>query len=67
MSPEIERLLAAGRRLAEERLPGGAEAELVAATAVWCRYVEGKLRFTIGAAWIDVPFSGWTRSLGVDW
>ena len=31
--------------------------------AIWCKYVEGKLRFTIAAASIDLPFSGWTRTL----
>ena len=63
LGPEVERLLAAGVRLAEERLPPGSEPELVAATAVWCKYVEGKLRFTIGEASLDVPFSGWMRLL----
>jgi hypothetical protein len=61
--PEVERLLAAGARLAQERLPAGAEAELVAATAIWCKHVDGKLRFTIGSASLDLPFSGWTRTL----
>jgi hypothetical protein len=61
--PDFERLLATGMRLAEERLSPGDTAELVDATAIWCKYVEGKLRFTIGSASVDLPFSGWTRKL----
>ena len=63
LESEREKLLAAGRRLAEERLPSGSHPELISAKAVWCKYVDGKLRFTIGAASIDLPFSGWTRTL----
>jgi hypothetical protein len=63
LGPEVERLVAAGTRLAEERLPPASEPQLVAATAVWCKYVEGKLRFTIGEAVLDFPFSGWMRWL----
>jgi hypothetical protein len=32
-------------------------------TAVWCKFVEGKLRFTIGSASADLAFSGWARLL----
>ena len=63
LEADLERLLAAGSRLAKERLPAGAGVELVACRAIWCKYVEGKLRFTIGAASFDLPFSGWTRTL----
>ena len=56
-------LMAAGLRLALDRLPAGASVELVECRAIWCKYVEGKLRFTIAAASIDLPFSGWTRTL----
>ena len=63
LEADWERLLAAGNRLAEERLPAGAMLDLVACRAIWCKYVEGKLRFTIAAASIDLPFSGWTRTL----
>lgn len=61
--PEIERLLAAGGRLAEERLPAGCVPELINATAIWCKYVEGKLRFTIESSSVDLPFSGWALTL----
>lgn len=30
---------------------------------IWCKYAEGKLRFTIGDLSADLPFSGWTRTL----
>lgn len=40
---------------------GGAGVEEIA--AVWCKFVEGKLRFTIGSASVDLPFSGWARSV----
>jgi hypothetical protein len=63
LGPEVERLLATGARLAAERLPPGSEPELLLATAVWCKHAAGKLRFTIGDAAIEVPFSGWARSL----
>jgi hypothetical protein len=63
LEADLERLLAAGRRLAEERLPAGASLELVGCRAIWCKYVEGKLRFAIAAASMDLPFSGWTRTL----
>lgn len=33
------------------------------AVFVWCKYAEGKLRFTIGEQSEDLPFSGWTRTL----
>ena len=30
---------------------------------IWCKFAEGKLRFTIGEQSEDLPFSGWTRTL----
>jgi hypothetical protein len=63
LEADWERLLAAGSRIAGERLPAGASADLVSCRAIWCKYVEGKLRFAIAAASIDLPFSGWTRTL----
>ena len=56
MEADWERLLTAGLRLARDRLPAGAGVELVACRAIWCKYVEGKLRFTIGAASSICPF-----------
>lgn len=33
------------------------------AVFIWCKYAEGKLRFTIGEQSEDLQFSGWTRTL----
>jgi hypothetical protein len=60
---EQQQFLAIACRLAEERLPSGGTAELVSSRAVWCKFVEGKLQFSIGATSLDLPFSGWTRTL----
>ncbi len=59
-----DRLLAAGSRIAEERLPADASAALESCRAIWCKYVEGKLRFAIGGVSTDLPFFGWTLALG---
>jgi len=58
-----ERLLAAGGRIAAERMAAGVSVCLISSQAIWCKYVEGKLRFTVAAASMDLPFSGWTRTL----
>ena len=63
LEADLPRFLAVGSRLAEERLPVGDSINLVSCRAVWCKYVEGKLRFTIAATSLDLPFSGWTRTL----
>jgi hypothetical protein len=63
MEADWERLLAVGRRLAGERLPDEVDLDLVSCRAIWCKYVEGKLRFAIAAASVELPFSGWTRTL----
>ena len=63
LEADLERLLAAGSRLAEEQLPAGTNVELACCRAIWCKYVEGKLRFAISGTSIELPFSGWTRTL----
>ena len=30
---------------------------------IWCKHADGKLRFTIGDESVDLPFSGWARTL----
>ena len=35
----------------------------LSALFIWCKFAEGKLRFTIGEHSEDLPFSGWTRTL----
>ena len=37
--------------------------ERVSVVLVWCKFAEGKLRFTIGNQSVDLPFSGWARTL----
>ena len=59
----IGRFLAVGLPAVERRLPLDPPHELVTVTAIWCKFVEGKLRFTLDAASADLPFSGWTRML----
>lgn len=61
--PRIARFLAVGLPAVERRLPLDPPHELVAITAVWCKFAEGKLRFTIDEASADLPFVGWTRTL----
>jgi len=63
LETDWERLLAAGNRLAGDRLPAGTSVALICCRAIWCKYVNGKLRVMIGSASIDLPFSGWTRTL----
>jgi hypothetical protein len=63
LEADLERLLAGGSRIVGDRLAAGASVDLVGCRAIWCKYVDGKLRFAVGAASIDLPFSGWTRTL----
>jgi len=63
LEADLERLLAAGCRFAGDRLPPGVSIELACCRAIWCKYVDGKLRFTIGSVSLDLAFSGWTRTL----
>ena len=37
--------------------------QLVAATVVWCKHADGKIRFSTGDAVADLPFAGWARSV----
>ena len=60
---QVERLLRQGMRLAEQRFPAGSPPKLVTAMALWCKSVEGKLRFTVGENSVDLPFAGWARML----
>ncbi|MCA9203351.1 MAG: hypothetical protein KDA59_09920 [Planctomycetales bacterium] len=41
----------------------GAADEFLAATVVWLKYADGKLRFTIGEQNVELPFAGWARLL----
>lgn len=37
--------------------------EAVDVVAIWCKHVEGRLRFTIDDESVDLPFSDWVRTL----
>jgi hypothetical protein len=63
LGPDFERLLAAGQRLADERWPAADDRAAVTFVAVWCKYAEGKIRFSVGESSADLPFSGWARTL----
>lgn len=60
---EIQRLAELGTRLAEERIPQQGASEPVEVAVLWCKFAEGKLRFTMDEHTADLPFAGWARSL----
>jgi len=39
----------------------GDESEWVLTTAIWCKYVEGKLAFVIGESMSELAFGGWAQ------
>jgi len=41
----------------------GPRGELLSITLVWCKFAEGKLRFTLGEESVDLPFADWARTL----
>jgi len=49
--------------LVEQRLAAQGQAPPSTITVLWCKFAEGKLRFTIGDRSTDLPFSGWARTL----
>lgn len=61
--PEIGRAVEAAARLAAERFPAHSPPELLRTAVLWCKYAEGKLRFAVGERTVDLPFSGWSRTL----
>ena len=60
---QVSRLVECGMRIAQARRPYWRPDDLVSTTLLWCRRAHGKLRFTFGDHWVDLPFSGWTRPL----
>ena len=60
---EIQRLAALGTRLAGERIPQEGTSEPIEVAVLWCKFAEGKLRFTVGEHTADLPFAGWARTL----
>ncbi|MEE8452608.1 MAG: hypothetical protein V3R99_11860 [Thermoguttaceae bacterium] len=65
--PTVDRVTEAGAGLAAGRFSdsdaGNAAPELIAAAVLWCKFAEGKLRFSVGEDSVDLPFSGWARTL----
>jgi len=62
-APQLQGLVDSGVRLAQARASAGSKVELLGRTAVWCKFTEGKLRFSVEEASADLPFGGWTRTL----
>jgi hypothetical protein len=60
---QLDAFLTHGLALVEQRLSTDVDFQLHSITAVWCRYVEGKLRFTFGEASADLPFADWAQTL----
>lgn len=64
-SDEVEKLKAVSRRTSEDwrRAQNGRTIAPAATTAVWCKFAEIKLQFTIGEATADLAFRGWASTL----
>jgi hypothetical protein len=60
---QFDQFQAQGMSLLLQRLPTDVDFQIVSMTAVWCKYAEGKLRFTFGEASADLPFSDWAQTL----
>jgi len=65
--PTVDRVTEAGAQLAAQRFSDSdtdsAAPELIAVAVLWCKFAEGKLRFSVGEESVDLPFSGWARTL----
>jgi hypothetical protein len=64
LTPQIQQAMETALRAAAVRFPADDPPEVLGAAALWCKFTEGKLRFTVGEASADLPFSGWSRTLG---
>ncbi len=62
---EIEKLKTVARRASEQRCQAqnGRTIKPAATTAVWCKFAEVKLQFTIGEATAELAFRGWASTL----
>ena len=60
---QTDRPVECGIQIAQRRWADLGAGDLASTTLLWCKRVEGKLRFTFGEHWVDLPFSGWTRPL----
>jgi hypothetical protein len=60
---ELRRLIDCGSQLMAKRLAEADRPELVGTTVICCKYARGKIRFSAGEHWADLPFSSWARLL----
>lgn len=60
---QFDQFQAHGMALLQQRLPTDVDIQVVSMTAIWCKYAEGKLRFTFGEVSADLPFSDWAQTL----
>jgi hypothetical protein len=60
---QVDQAVRSGTQLANRRWPEMSSSPPVATTLLWCKYVRGKLRFTLGDRAVDLPFEDWARSL----
>ena len=61
--PEIPSLTELGRQLIRDRFPSMPQSEQVDVAAVWCKFAQGKVQFTVGENFADLPFADWARTL----
>jgi hypothetical protein len=59
----ITSLAERGRVMLVQQFPAESPPEHVDVAAIWCKYAQGKVRFTAGGNMVDLPFSGWARIL----
>ncbi|MEA1950986.1 MAG: hypothetical protein U9N87_06345, partial [Planctomycetota bacterium] len=63
---DIARLAELAERMVKDEfgdLPSDGTKPQVELAALWCKYAQGKLRFSIGERSIDLPFSDWVATL----
>ena len=60
---DLARPLQSGAELAEARLVGRGRPERTRTTVLWCKYAQGKLRFTVDEHAAELAFSDWARPL----
>jgi len=63
----LQSLITAGRRVAAQtatsRDPGATVVDPAVTSLIWVKHVSGKLHFTIDEITVDLPFSGWARTI----
>jgi hypothetical protein len=62
-TPLLDRWLTVALPAAERRFALDNSRTLLAVTALWCKFAEGKLRFSIDHHSCDLPFAGWAQTL----